>query len=91
MVNKNTKEYKNGDFGIISKINADGSFDVEFGEGKDSKIKTMKDPTKISLAYAISIHKSQGLTINMAYPNLSPSAIADQELWNVLMTRARFL
>lgn len=38
MVNKNANEYKNGDFGIISKINPDGSFEVEFGEGKGSKI-----------------------------------------------------
>ena len=91
MVNKNTKEYKNGDFGVISKIHADGSFDVEFGEGKGSKIKTMKDTGKINLAYAISIHKSQGLTINMAYGNLSDSPIADQELWNVLQTRARYI
>ena len=91
MVNKNSKEYKNGDFGVISKINADGSFEVEFGEGKGSKVKTMKDPAKLSLAYAISIHKSQGLTINMAYGNLSASPIADQELWNVLQTRARFI
>ena len=51
----------------------------------------MKDPKKVSLAYAISIHKSQGLTINTAIPNLSASPIADQELWNVAMTRARYV
>lgn len=90
MVNKNANEYKNGDFGIISKINPDGSFEVEFGEGKGSKIKTMKDPNKISLAYAISIHKSQGLTINESLGNLSESPVADQDLWNVLNTRARY-
>ncbi|WP_241170384.1 ATP-dependent DNA helicase [Serratia marcescens] len=91
MVNKNSKEYKNGDFGVISKINSDGSFEVEFGEGKGSKIKKMTDKNKVSLAYAISIHKSQGLTINNAYGNLSASPVADQELWNVLQTRARFV
>lgn len=91
MVNKNSKEYKNGDFGVISKINSDGSFEVEFGEGKVSKIKKMTDKNKVSLAYAISIHKSQGLTINNAYGNLSASPVADQELWNVLQTRARFV
>lgn len=91
MVNKNAAEYKNGDFGVISKINKDGSFEVEFGEGKGSKVKVMKDSKKVSLAYAISIHKSQGLTINTAIPNLSASPIADQELFNVAMTRARYV
>lgn len=91
MVNKNAKEYKNGDFGIITKINNDGSFDVEFGEGKDSKIKTMKDPNKIGLAAAISIHKSQGLTVNNVWLNATESPVVDQELWNVAQTRARYI
>lgn len=91
MVNKNSKEYKNGDFGIITKIHDDGSFDVEFGEGKNSKIKTMKDPAKIALAAAISIHKSQGLTVNNVWLNGTESPIVDQELWNVAQTRARYV
>ena len=91
MVNKNSKEYKNGDFGIITKINNDGSFEVEFGEGKGSKVKTMKDPNKIALAAAISIHKSQGLTTNNVWLNATESPIVDQELWNVAQTRARYI
>lgn len=91
MVNKNSKEYKNGDFGIISKINSDGSFNVEFGEGKDSKIKKMKDVNKIALANAISIHKSQGLTVNSVILNATNSPVVDQELWNVAQTRARYI
>lgn len=91
MVNKNSKEYKNGDFGIVSKIHADGSFDIEFGEGKDSKIKTMKDTSKIALAAAISIHKSQGLTVNSVILNATETSVVDQELWNVAQTRARFI
>ncbi len=91
MVNKNAKEYKNGDFGIITKIHNDGSFDVEFGEGKDSKIKTMKDTNKIGLAAAISIHKSQGLTVNNVWLNATESPVVDQELWNVAQTRARYI
>jgi hypothetical protein len=91
MVNKNSKEYKNGDFGIITKIHDDGSFDVEFGEGKNSKIKTMKDPAKIALAAAISIHKSQGLTVNNVWLNGTESPVVDQELWNVAQTRARYI
>ena len=91
MVNKNAKEYKNGDFGVIKKINDDGSFDVEFGDGKNSKIKTMKDPNRIALANAISIHKSQGLTVNSVLLNPTDTPIADQELWNVAQTRARYI
>lgn len=91
MVNKNTTEYKNGDFGIISKINPDGSFQVEFGEGKESKTKIMKDTSKIALAAAISIHKSQGLTVNSLILNATESPIVDQELWNVAQTRSRYI
>ena len=91
MVNKNSKEYKNGDFGVIHRIHDDGSFDVQFGEGKDSKIKTMKDPNKIALAAAISIHKSQGLTVNSVFLNGTPTGVVDQDLWNVAQTRARYI
>lgn len=90
MVNKNQKEYKNGDFGVITKISKDGKIEVDFGEGAEGKIKTINDPAKIKLAYSISVHKSQGLTVNQTYLNGTVSAVNDQDIWNVAQTRARY-
>ncbi len=65
-VKRNTEDAVNGDVGIVKKIgvNTDGekSITVEYDNGKKKFCKeyTQKDIDQLSLAYAMTIHKSQG-------------------------------
>lgn len=88
----------NGDVGILKKIqiNQDGHWQfqveredrkiVEFSLTDDENIKSAY--TAIDYAYAISVHKAQGMTVDHAFV-LSSDAMMDQEWSYVAASRAR--
>jgi len=82
---KNTKEVKNGDFGTILDIYKDGSLLVKFDNGA---MKTVNpETTNISLGYAMTVHKSQGITKTKTYHVGEVSQLNNAQLFNVAATR----
>ncbi len=80
----------NGDMGIIRKIDSDGTFLVEFDEGRivDYPQSELED---LELAYAVTIHKSQGSEYPaVILPILSgPPMLMTRNLLYTAVTRAR--
>lgn len=63
MQTKNQDEVSNGDIGYITKIErCEGSFliEVDFGDGRIVPYEDLESLSKLDLAYASTIHKSQG-------------------------------
>ncbi|WP_374553398.1 ATP-dependent DNA helicase [Aquitalea pelogenes] len=85
--NNNIEQYSNGDIGTVKGI-VNGSLVVSFDNGKE---KIIDDLTNTRLGYAMSINKSQGMSINSVYGNLESSSINCQEIFNVLVTRNKLL
>lgn len=88
VLKKNKKgEYNNGDFGTIRSIK-DGIATIKLDNNKTKEVKIEED-LKIGLAYATSIHKSQGMTINDTLIFGEDSRVNNSELFNVASTRNR--
>ena len=94
----NTKEYKNGTRGVIIEIK-DDSITIRTDEGKDIEVRREKIIAKnddtayfyqfpIMAAYAITIHKAQGLTLKNVV--LNPSTFAAGQAY-VALSRVRNL
>lgn len=88
VLKKNKKgEYNNGDFGTIRSIK-DGIATIKLDNNKTKEVK-IEEGLKIGLAYATSIHKSQGMTINDTLIFGEDSRVNNSELFNVASTRNR--
>jgi hypothetical protein len=86
VLKKNKKgDFNNGDFGTIRSIK-DGIATIKLDNNKTKEIK-IEEGVKIGLAYATSIHKSQGMTINDTLIFGEDSRVNNSELFNVASTR----
>ena len=85
VIQKNNKEVKNGDFGTIKEISKDGSLVIAFDNGKRKTVNPTK--TKINLGYAMTVHKSQGVTKTQTFHVGEESALNNAQLFNVAATR----
>jgi exodeoxyribonuclease V alpha subunit len=88
LINDVDNNIYNGDIGFINKINSDDSIEVDFS---GNMVNLTKDFDNISLAYAISVHKSQGSEYD--YVVLIISSYFKRMLYNKLLytgvTRAK--
>lgn len=88
VLKKNKKgDFNNGDFGTIRSIN-NGIATIKLDNNKTKEVK-IEEGSKIGLAYATSIHKSQGMTINDTFIYGEDSRVNNSELFNVASTRNR--
>ncbi len=85
IVKKNTKEVKNGDIGTIVGIKVDNSLVIRFDSGETKIINPEK--TKIDLGYAMTVHKSQGITKKQTFHVGEDSQLNNAQLFNVAATR----
>lgn len=88
VVRKNNKEVKNGDLGTVLGITDDGMLVVGFDSGKQKAIDPEK--TDIGLGYAMTIHKSQGITKNATIHVGEVSELNNSQSFNVAATRNRY-
>jgi hypothetical protein len=88
MEKNNKQEYKNGDFGTVKAIHPNGHITIELDNGKIKDLRTVKN---VRLSYATSINKSQGVTVNKTFINGENSLNNNQELFNVAVTRNRYM
>lgn len=84
---------KNGDTGTLRKmeINENGNwhFEIEKDDGQTIQFSLTKDGyTELEHGYAISVHKSQGMTVGCAFV-LASDTMQDKEWTYVAMSRAR--
>ena len=82
---------KNGTTGTIQKISAEGVVTVALENGKTCQFDAMKagdSTTHIDYAYAVTVHKSQGMTLDAAFVYANKSMT--KENLGVAMTRHRF-
>lgn len=81
---------KNGTTGTIQKISAEGVVTVALENGKTSQFDAMKtgdSTTHIDYGYAVTVHKSQGMTVDAAFV-LADKSMTKENL-GVAMTRHR--
>lgn len=88
ILKKNAKEYKNGDIGTVLAIDKERNATILFDSTKVRTI-NLDEVSEISHAYAMTVHKSQGITVNKTFFNLEASQINSQNLLNVGITRGR--
>lgn len=81
--NNNQENYSNGDVGMVKGI-VNGALVVVFDNGKE---RVIDDLANTRLGYAMSINKSQGMSINSTMVNLESSQGNSQENFNVAVTR----
>lgn len=83
---------KNGTTGIIEKIAKDGTISVRLENGKIAKFNAdgrgTEDGNEIDYGYAVTVHKSQGMTVSKAFV-LANSGMSLENLY-VAMTRHKF-
>ena len=82
----------NGDIGMVSAINAEGNPIVLFDDGKYVEY-TREDCADLTLAYAISVHKSQGSEFGVVVLAVLPGSysIMTRNLLYTAITRAKKL
>lgn len=93
-----TKDYRegkgvfNGDMGTVSEITAGGEIVVRFEDGRRASY-TGEDKTQLMLAYAITVHKSQGSEYDGVVVPLAAGhpAIMTRNLLYTAITRAKSL
>lgn len=81
---------KNGTTGTIQKISAEGVITVALENGKTCQFDAMKagdSSTPVDYAYAVTVHKSQGMTVDAAFVFANKSMT--KENLGVAMTRHR--
>lgn len=81
---------KNGTTGVIEKISVEGVVTVALENGKTCQFDAMKtgdSTTHIDYAYAVTVHKSQGMTVDAAFVFANKSMT--KENLGVAMTRHR--
>lgn len=88
VIRKNNRDVKNGDLGTITRVTHDGLLLVEFDNGKSKTIDPEK--TDMGLGYAMTIHKSQGITKNTTIHVGEVSELNNSQSFNVAATRNRF-
>ncbi|QHP90288.1 MULTISPECIES: AAA family ATPase [Burkholderia] len=88
VIRKNNREVKNGDLGTVTRVTNDGLLMVAFDNGKSKTIDPEK--TDMGLGYAMTIHKSQGITKNTAIHVGELSELNNSQSFNVAATRNRF-
>lgn len=79
--------HSNGDIGTIKELR-DGKAVVAFDNGTVSQVQ-IQGNEKVDLGYAMTLHKSQGQTVNNSYLLMENSGINNQNLANVAFTRNR--
>lgn len=85
---KNTKEYCNGDIGVITKIDKDGTLSVNI-DGKEVLV-TEGKYNDLSLAYAITVHKMQGSEADKVVVFIPQGdKLVDKRLLYTAITRAK--
>lgn len=85
VIQKNNKEVKNGDFGTIKEVTKDGSLVIGFDNGQRKTVNPKK--SRVSLGYAMTVHKSQGVTKTQTFHVGEESALNNAQLFNVAATR----
>lgn len=85
IIQKNTKEVKNGDIGTVIGINNNSGLIIRFDSGEVKVVDTTK--TKINLGYAMTVHKSQGITKSRTIHVGEESQLNNAQLFNVAATR----
>ncbi|WP_334023212.1 AAA family ATPase [Burkholderia gladioli] len=85
VIQKNNKEVKNGDFGTIKEVTKDGFLVIAFDNGQRKTVNPTK--SKINLGYAMTVHKSQGVTKTQTFHVGEESALNNAQLFNVAATR----
>lgn len=85
----NNKEdsYSNGDIGTIKDV-INGKMIISLDNGKE---RILEDITNVRLGYSISLNKSQGATVNDVFLCAENSQVLCQEIYNVGITRNRFM
>lgn len=81
---------KNGTTGTIAKISAEGVITVALENGKTAQFNAQQDAekgTEIDYGYAVTVHKSQGMTVDKAFV-LADAGMTKENL-GVAMTRHR--
>ncbi|WP_279613857.1 AAA family ATPase [Burkholderia vietnamiensis] len=85
VIQKNNKEVKNGDFGTIKEVTKDGCLVIGFDNGQRKTVDPKK--SKLNLGYAMTVHKSQGITKTQTFHVGEESALNNAQLFNVAATR----
>ena len=81
-------EVANGQFGIVKGFNSlTKRFTVEMDGGKTVSF-FERDYSAISLGYAVTVHKAQGMTVENAYV-MAGGRMQDREMSYVAMSRAK--
>jgi exodeoxyribonuclease V alpha subunit len=94
MQTQNRDEVSNGDIGYITKIErCEGSFliEVDFGDGRIVPYEDMETLNRLELAYATTIHKSQGAEYESVLINIQQfhSRMLKRPLFYTGITRAK--
>ena len=92
MQNKNTEEVSNGDIGYITGIESvDDTFTVEvdFGDGRQVLYQSVEALGHLELAYATTIHKSQGGEHTSVLVSIQGGRMLQRSLIYTAITRAK--
>lgn len=89
---RNTEDVSNGDIGYITGIEQAGdqfTLEVDFGDGRLVQYKTMESVGRLELAYATTIHKSQGSEYQSVLVSMQGGRMLQRSLLYTAITRAK--